>query len=69
MDKTVEYCPHCDNEVEIDADNPSKCPECKEVILPCSTCYDEKDNKQCCDWTEENRCWRFPYKNKNIEKR
>lgn len=59
-DKTYEVCPHCDNEVKIDANKPSECPECSIVILPCSTCYDENDNRMRCDWEEEKRCWRFP---------
>lgn len=57
---TYELCPHCENEVEIDADRPSKCPVCKKIILPCSTCYDNIQGFKGCDWTEKHECWRFP---------
>lgn len=61
-EKTFEYCPYCNFEVEIDADKPSKCPVCQELILPCSTCYEQFEYKGC-DWTKENWCCRFPRKN------
>lgn len=56
MGKTHEWCPHCESEVRIDADKPSKCPNCGEMILPCSIC----DEIKSCDWTQEHGCWRFP---------
>lgn len=61
MDTTFEVCPHCDLEVEIDDSCPSKCPECGEVISPCSNCpnWDSEEDFRC-DWQEESGCWRFP---------
>jgi len=35
---TIEWCPNCDQEVEIPAYGISKCPECGNSILPCSMC-------------------------------
>jgi len=56
---TYEVCPHCMNEVEIQANERSECPNCGELILPCSTCDDELEGYKGCDWTEEKGCWRF----------
>lgn len=53
---THEICPHCDNEVEIMAHEPTHCSECDKVILPCSTCK-VVDN---CDWNEDTRCSQYP---------
>lgn len=57
---TPEMCSNCMHEVEIPANKPSKCPNCGDDILPCSTCYDQIDGKKPCDWDEDARCWRFP---------
>lgn len=58
VETTVEWCHHCGAEVEIPANILSKCPECGNVILPCSTC------ERACDWTENRGCWRFPLNQK-----
>ena len=60
---TTECCPNCDNEVLINGDKPSVCPECGETILPCSMCPIDFGSVGQCDWTEEKGCWRFakPY--------
>ncbi|SNS23282.1 hypothetical protein SAMN05446037_1006138 [Anaerovirgula multivorans] len=57
---TYEYCSCCEREVEIPADTPSRCPNCDQPILPCSTCWDDIDGITRCDWSKEKRCWRFP---------
>ena len=36
---TSEYCSNCDSEQIIPADKASLCPECGEIIIPCSMCY------------------------------
>lgn len=49
MEKTYEYCPHCDTEVELDAElKVQTCPNCGKRIATCSMC-------RACD-TEENYC-------------
>jgi DNA-directed RNA polymerase subunit RPC12/RpoP len=60
MELTYEFCQHCEMEVEIDSDKVSECPNCQVKILPCSTCYKEKDNSKNCNWSEDLGCWRFP---------
>ena len=42
--KTIfEYCPHCEDEVEIKrVFKAQKCPNCGKVILPCSMCDHDK---------------------------
>lgn len=57
---TVEWCPHCENEVEIPEDRPSPCPSCRVLILPCADCWMAFEAK--CDWTAERRCSQFPLK-------
>lgn len=47
INTTNELCPHCNNEVEIINDKPSKCPVCGETILPCSMC--DMDKVKCND--------------------
>lgn len=59
---TAEYCPHCEFEVEIPDDCPSKCPECSEVIIPCSACENIRGSALC-DWTEEKGCENYPKEN------
>jgi predicted RNA-binding Zn-ribbon protein involved in translation (DUF1610 family) len=58
---TYELCGACSNEVMIDANNPSDCPECGAEILPCSTCpsWDSQEDFYC-NWQEKSGCWRFP---------
>lgn len=48
---TTEYCPWCNEEVEIRSIGPQICPNCKKVILPCSTCPDH--NCTNCGYEEE----------------
>jgi len=57
---TPEMCSNCMREVEIPGNEPSKCPECGDDILPCSTCYDEIDGNKSCNWDKSTWCWRFP---------
>ena len=39
MNETIiEWCPHCEQEVEISPYGMSKCPSCGEEIRPCSSC-------------------------------
>ena len=60
---TLECCPHCEMEGEIPEGKPAKCPNCGEVILPCSTCcglVDGHNNRFICDWSKDTGCWRFP---------
>jgi predicted RNA-binding Zn-ribbon protein involved in translation (DUF1610 family) len=54
---TLEWCSYCEMEVEIAADNATKCPNCGESIFPCSTCDDLPKR---CDWKKDYGCWRFP---------
>lgn len=61
-EETIEYCPHHDGEITINANKPSICPECQIEILPCSTCNQEKG----CDWEIDKGCWRFPKNNKKM---
>lgn len=35
---TLEWCPHCEREVEIYSKGAQQCPSCLEEILPCSEC-------------------------------
>jgi ribosomal protein L32 len=47
MNKVDEWCPKCEQEVELMGvckKTPTKCPNCGEMILPCSLCTD-KDMK------------------------
>ena len=38
--KTYEFCPHCDTEVELDADlKVQRCPNCGKHIVTCSMCH------------------------------
>ena len=38
-EKTTEWCPECENEVELDAEmKVQTCPSCGLAILPCSIC-------------------------------
>jgi len=60
MNITIEWCPHCDTEVEIPVDKPSACPSCGMNILPCSAC--QRDLPMGCDWGEETSCTVFPTK-------
>jgi uncharacterized paraquat-inducible protein A len=57
-DATVEeYCPHCENTVEI----PQKkvpCPSCKVEIHPCSNCPLLAIGE--CDWDKKYGCSAFP---------
>lgn len=53
VDKTAtEYCPHCDEEVELsNTFIPQVCPNCGKTILPCNMCNECKNcpfqSKQC----------------------
>ena len=39
MNTTIEYCPHCDSEVELEYKfEVQQCPRCKRSIKPCSIC-------------------------------
>ena len=39
MEKTYEVCPHCDHEVELDAElKVQTCPVCGKRIVTCSMC-------------------------------
>jgi len=49
--RTTEWCQNCDSEVEIKAYGLSKCPECGEILKPCSMCSTE----------QYNRCASCPY--------
>ena len=41
MNKTVEYCPHCESEVELEYKfEVQQCPNCKRSIRPCSICVE-----------------------------
>ena len=49
---TYEYCPYCENEVELKAElKAQKCPQCGKWITPCSLCMECKTKckleKQC----------------------
>lgn len=48
---TTEWCPYCEEEVEIKSVGPQVCPNCKNIILPCSAC----DGHSCsdCGYEEE----------------
>ena len=66
---TTEWCPICEQEVDILDDRPSKCPghfengkSCMHVIIPCSTC--EFTLNSTCDWNEYTRCKKYPAENK-----
>lgn len=53
MEKTYEVCPHCGEEVELDADlNVQVCPSCGKHIVVCSMCeatYESANYcKDCC---------------------
>lgn len=38
-EKTTEYCPHCESEVELDCEfTLQRCPECGRLIAPCNLC-------------------------------
>jgi len=52
-----EWCPHCEEEFEIDAHKPSNCPECGKIILPCSMC--DMDTQVCGVGDESGVCNRF----------
>lgn len=44
IDVTNEWCPHCSNEVELEKVlKVQTCPNCGEIILPCSMCDMDKD--------------------------
>jgi len=49
--RTIEWCPDCENEVEIRAYGISKCPECGAILRPCSMCSAD----------QYDRCNRCPY--------
>lgn len=57
---TYEMCPQCMHGIEMPAEQPMNCPICGYYLLPCSTCWEEKENRKGCDWSEEDGCWRFP---------
>ena len=41
MNTTIEYCPHCDSEVELKNEFVvQQCPRCKRSIKPCSVCVE-----------------------------
>lgn len=45
MEKVTEYCPHCEREVEIDAElKVQVCPHCGRHIVTCSMCLAVDDN-------------------------
>jgi len=47
-DKTYEVCPHCENEVELDAElKVQKCPVCGKMIVTCSMCRNSELNYKC----------------------
>ena len=67
MEKTYEYCPHCDTEVALDAElKVQTCPNCGKRIVTCSMC-------RACD-TEDNYCtkcclsYQAQAENEDIEK-
>lgn len=50
METTVEWCSHCDTEVELKTEIVrQKCPSCGEEILPCSVCTVNYDCNNCPD--------------------
>lgn len=58
--KTWEYCPHCENEVELK--NPvekvrQRCPVCGEMILPCSICSKRTEGCRECAIKENEPEW------------
>ena len=71
MSTVDEWCPHCDEEVEIPDDKPSLCPNCGVKILPCAGCpriysLDGQPiiSNEECDWMEDIECTRFLNKEK-----
>jgi hypothetical protein len=59
--KTIEWCAHCEYEVEIPIKEVSKCPKCGKSIRPCGFCPTNFDNdKRECDWKENGYCIMFP---------
>ena len=49
---TEEWCPYCNEEVDIPVNRASKCPECGEVIYPCSAC-DQHDSCHDCPFSKK----------------
>lgn len=48
-----EWCPHCNKEVVIPAWTVSPCPNCNEVIVPCSICNHYEMNCGKCPFKQE----------------
>jgi len=68
MKTAIEWCPYCENEVEVHAESPSPCPVCGKTLVPCSTCQDSLSRPYFgCNWTKERGCWRFRRPDLNIE--
>ena len=60
-EKTFEWCPHCQDEVEIPVDKLTPCPTCGIKIRPCSACpTDTGDADTLCTWTRVKGCDPFP---------
>lgn len=66
-DTTFENCPYCCKDIEIPNNKPSKCSNCGNIILPCSTCPDYASGYKNCNWTKEKGCFIYP-KPYNIKK-
>lgn len=48
MEKTYEVCPHCECEVELDAElKVQKCPKCGKHIVTCSMCLNTDNGHRC----------------------
>jgi len=48
----IEWCPHCETEVDIPAKKRSDCPNCKVSILPCTHCKDIGMSHRC-NWRHD----------------
>lgn len=64
VETTFEGCATCGGEFEIPTNKVSLCPGCSEILLPCSSCWEEKEGTHSCDWSEKNQCWKFPINTK-----
>jgi predicted RNA-binding Zn-ribbon protein involved in translation (DUF1610 family) len=64
MRKSIEACPYCDIEVELeDKMEKQPCPNCNRNILPCTFCFDTHIDKN-----ETVKCWECPIEeNNNVE--
>lgn len=55
---TVEWCAHCEEEVNIPVNTVSNCPSCGASIRPCNDC--PRDMPAGCDWRDDGYCCVFP---------